>query len=200
MLIGIGFGKYYFKTAVILRDALLVSSLLSNSEAWYNISKENMNQLEAIDLLLLRQILNAPHSTPKEMIYLELGCIPLKDMIKQRRINVLHYILHENTNSLIHKVLIAQLQNPTSKDWGTTVIKDIRDLNLNVTIADISNIPRTMFKNTIRESIRSYSFNNLQIIKEKHTKVNHINHTQLQMQNYLMPNAEISKQISQLMV
>ena len=34
---GIPFGKYYFEVAIILRNSLLVSSILCNCEAWYNI-------------------------------------------------------------------------------------------------------------------------------------------------------------------
>ena len=36
---GIPFGDFYFEVAMILRNSLLVSSMLSNSEAWYNVSK-----------------------------------------------------------------------------------------------------------------------------------------------------------------
>ena len=37
MLDGIPFGYFYFEAAVILRDSLLASSVLCNSESWYNI-------------------------------------------------------------------------------------------------------------------------------------------------------------------
>ena len=60
MLDGIPFGKFYFEAAVILRNSLLVSSMLFNSEAWYNITKAEMELLETVDLMLLRGILNQP--------------------------------------------------------------------------------------------------------------------------------------------
>ena len=85
MLEGIPFGKYYFEVACILWNTLLVSSLLCNSEAWYNLTNSEVKLLESIDLMLLRKILNAPKSTPKEILYLELGCIPLKFIIQKRR-------------------------------------------------------------------------------------------------------------------
>ena len=37
ILNGIPFGQYYFEVALILRNSLLVSSLLCNSESWYMI-------------------------------------------------------------------------------------------------------------------------------------------------------------------
>jgi hypothetical protein len=42
ILEGIPFGDFYFEMAVILRESLLVSSMLSNSESWYNVSKEKI--------------------------------------------------------------------------------------------------------------------------------------------------------------
>ena len=38
MLEGICFGKFYFEVAMTLRESLLVSSLLTNSESWYNLT------------------------------------------------------------------------------------------------------------------------------------------------------------------
>ena len=37
--------------------------------------------LEKIDEQMLRNILKAPSKTPKEMLFLELGCIPLRLII-----------------------------------------------------------------------------------------------------------------------
>ena len=52
MIENIPFGKFYFEVAVILRNSLLISSLLSNSEAWYNVTKSELNLLETVDLIL----------------------------------------------------------------------------------------------------------------------------------------------------
>ena len=51
------FGPYHFEVAVTLRNALFISSVLCNSEAWYNISNEEINKLEQADEILLRRIL-----------------------------------------------------------------------------------------------------------------------------------------------
>ena len=103
ILEGIPFGDFYFEVAVILRNSLLVSSLLSNSEAWYNVTKYEVDFLETIDLMLLRSVLKAPKSTPKEMLYLELGCIPFREIIRKRRLSFVFYILHEDTNSMVYR-------------------------------------------------------------------------------------------------
>jgi hypothetical protein len=66
ILEGIPFGEFYFEIAVILRNALLVSSMLCNSEAWYNVSKPELDLLETVDNQFLRSVLKAPKSTPND--------------------------------------------------------------------------------------------------------------------------------------
>ena len=65
ILEGIPFGKLYYQVAVLLRNSLLVSSLLCNSEAWFNLTKSELDLLETVDVMLLRSLLNARQSTPK---------------------------------------------------------------------------------------------------------------------------------------
>ena len=96
MLEEICFGNYYFQVAVILRNSLFISSVLCNSEAWYNIIAEERDKLEQADEMLLRKILKCPSSTPKEMLYLELNCLPIRIIIMSRRLNLLSSILRED--------------------------------------------------------------------------------------------------------
>ena len=63
-------GSHYFKTAMLLRESILISALLTNAESWHGLNKTHVNQLESIDKLLLRKILKSPISTPTEAISL----------------------------------------------------------------------------------------------------------------------------------
>ena len=188
ILEGIPFGKMYFQVAVLLRNSLLVSSLLCNSEAWFNLTDSELNLLETVDLILLRSIMKAPKSTPKEMLFLELGLQPLRDLIRQRRLNFLHYILTQGADSMIFKVFNKQSQNRQKKDWVTTVLKDLELVGLNVTFADIQAMNKTKWKNIVKLHIREKSLQNLQEIKQKHSKVKELKHVKLEMQKYLLPN------------
>ena len=66
-----------YMLALVLRQAMLASVLLSNSESWLRLSKEDMKKLESVDLLFLRKLLKTPISTPKAGLYLDTGCVPL---------------------------------------------------------------------------------------------------------------------------
>ena len=154
-----------------------------------------MNLFETIDLMLLRNILRVPKSTPKEMLYLELGCLPYKEMIQKRRLMFLYHILHEKPESIVYRFLETQVKKPTSKDWVTTVLEDLKDLNLDVTFADIKVMKLGSFKNMLKQNIEQKALDVLEEKKSTHSKVKHLKHGFLKMQKYLKPsNMQISKE------
>ena len=89
------FGKYFFKVAKILRDSLFINSILLNSEVWYNLSKSNIEDLEKLDNILLKKICEIPSSAPSAFLHLELGTVPIRFILKTRRLLFLQYILQE---------------------------------------------------------------------------------------------------------
>ena len=96
----VSLGEHYFSIAILLRESLFINSVLSSSEVWYGITKQEMKDLENLDLSLLRRILNAPFSVPAEALYLELGILNLETIIKARRLNYLHYLATRNINEM----------------------------------------------------------------------------------------------------
>ena len=181
------FGKHYFVVAMILRNALLISSLLTNAEAWYNLTMTEITDLEKVDESLLRRVLQCPAATPKEMLYLELGVTPIRNIIRSRRLNFLHYILHEEKESLIYKFLKAQLSEPTSKDWGQTVLQDIEEFDMNLSLDDIEKMSEFTFQNLVKKKGEANTMKYLNGVKAKHSKVLHIPHIHLEMADYLKP-------------
>ena len=187
MMEGIPFGKFYYQVGIILRNSLLVSSLLCNSEAWYNVTNSELELLESVDLRFLRSLLKAPRATPKEMIYLELGCVPLRELIIKRRILFLHYILNESESSIILKFFNAQLKNRRPKDWVSSVLKDLQNLKIEQTFSEIKGLKKNTLKRVINKAIISKAFERLINLKENHSKVKHLAYSNLKMQNYLKP-------------
>ena len=58
-------GKYHFEIAVILRNAYLISSMLSCIEVWYNLSELDLRKLEHVDEALMRNIFDCDLSSHK---------------------------------------------------------------------------------------------------------------------------------------
>ena len=117
MLGNVSFGPHYFKMGLVLRESLFLNSILTNSEIWYGLSDTELKQLEDLDLNLLRKILNTPSSVPPEGVYLELGCLNIKTIIKARRINYLRYLISESENSMLYKFFCTQWKYSCKNDW-----------------------------------------------------------------------------------
>ena len=200
VLDGIPFGKRYFEVGILLRNSLLVSSMMFNCEALYNVTDAELNLLETIDLLLLRQLLHAPMGTPKEMLFLELGVIPFREIVRERRLNFLHYIVHEDPNSLLHRFFQTQLKNKTKKDWATTVLNDLEKLDMKeLTMENIMRMKKSTFKNMVKQKIEEKAFEDLENKKSSHSKVEKLEHNILRIQKYLQPSKiQISKEEAQL--
>ena len=151
------FGKFHFEVAILMRNSLMISSLLTNSEAWHNLTEADLRNLEQIDEALLSKILATPISTPKEMLYLELGVIPIRFIIKSRRLNFLKYLLDQSSETLVSQVLVAQLTNPTRNDWGQTIKQDLEEIGLE--IDDVNNMTKNTLGHLLEIKLRPWHLN-----------------------------------------
>ena len=119
-------GPYEIEAALILRGSLLLNGILTNSEVWYGCKLEDFKQLEQIDEILLQKILETPSSTPKCMLYLEIGCKPIRFIFQA--------LYFEG------KYRLFSLQN----DWALTCKKDLQDLEINLySDEDMRHVRRT---------------------------------------------------------
>ena len=172
-----------------------MSTVLCNSEAWFNLSKAELNLLETVDTMLLRRILSTPKTTPKEMLFLELGVLPLREIIKQRRLTFLKYILDQSPDSIIFKVFEKQCENRSKKDWVSTVINDLEELELNVNFGDIQEMNNGKWKSIVKQCIKEKTFSKLNEMKKGHSKVNNVYYSKFELQDYFLPtNQKITKE------
>ena len=185
MLQEISFGHSYFEVANLLRHSLFLSSILLNSEVWYGLTLSDIEQLEQVDQFLLKRILEAPSSTPKVSLYLEMGCLPIRFIIKSRRIMFLHYILNQKQDSLIFKFFKAQLENPVKGDWSEQVKSDISEIDLKLTMEEISILSKESFRTKLKNAINTAAFKWLMNEKGTKTKLKDLCYEKLEMQNYL---------------
>ena len=83
------------------------------------------------------------------MLYLELGVIPIRFVMKGRRLNFLKYLLNKSSETLVSQVPVAQLTNPTRNDWGQTIKHDLEEIGLNIDAVKI------MTKKYLRTFVRN---------------------------------------------
>ena len=88
--------------------------------------------------------MGAHSKTAKEMLYLEIGVMPLRFIIMSRRMSYLHHILSRNKNEQIYKFYKAQERNPIKDDWVLTANSDRNTLN--ISNERILNLKKKKFK------------------------------------------------------
>ena len=185
MLEELTLGDYYFEGAIILRASLFLSSLISNSEAWVNLTKKNVTDLEKVDEQLLRKILSAHPKTPTELLYLELGAIPVRFKLMSRRINYLWYLIHDEEGSLLKNFFEAQCEQPTRGDWVSTVKQDLAVLDIKTSFEEIANISKEAFKKLVKDKVQKAALDYLTNLQLSHSKSSNLCYDDLSLQGYL---------------
>ena len=186
ILNGTVFGPFYFEV-VLLRKTLLVNSILTNSEAWYGLKNVEIEKLEQVDEGFLRRFLEAGKCCPKEILYLETGTFPLRFTIITRRLMFFHYLLNEESESLVSRFLKTQIKNPSKNDWIVSVENDLKLLEIYLSHEDIQALSKQQFKSFVQDKIEEKALKYLNDLKRSHSKVSHIQHTRLEAQAYLAP-------------
>ena len=158
-------GVFYFVIATILRDTILLSSMLLNIEVAFGLTASDMKKLEMTDRILLRRVLSTGRSTPVCSIFLELGLIPPSFIIKARKIMYLHYLLTLDQSQLLYKIFDAQRRSPVKNDWYIRVKSDLEEFGLIMDDDEIKIIKKATFKEQVKQACKQSAFNYL--LKEK---------------------------------
>ena len=84
-------------------------------------------------------------SVAKDLLYLELGILPIRFIIKTGRILYLHHILQQENQSLLYRFFIAQIEDPTPRDWVSQVLEDLEEININLELDKIRHMKKEKF-------------------------------------------------------
>ena len=178
------FGNFIFEVGVILRNSLFVNGILTNIEAAYGLTSAEIEKLEKCDEQLMRAVLETPCTTPREMLYLELGVVPIRYIVMSRRLMFYHYILNQENDSLLYKFFKLQKSKSVRGDWCLTVQEDLESLNITLTEDEIEKCSEYSFKKIVNTAIRKEAFSYLLTLKNSHSKVKHISYETHKMQEY----------------
>ena len=170
MLNKISLGYYYFEIALVLRDTILISKMASSSEIWYDITKQQLRQLEQIDEMFLLQVFCAPKSTPRLNLYIECGRLPLQYVIKTRRMMYYWHILHLDKSELLYKFYVAQKLKANKNDWVTQIIKDKKDLQIEISDEEVARMSKFRFKQLLKDKVNEFATKCFKAIQLKQSK------------------------------
>ena len=97
---------------------------------------------------MLRGILKAPRMTNHE-----LGCLPIRYIVKSKRLNFLHYILNQEEDSQLKTFLNAQNEKSSKTDWTEKMKRDLKEVEIHMSFEEIKEMKETRFKKHIKIQI-----------------------------------------------
>ena len=171
--------------------------MILNSEAWVNLSYNNIRSLEQIDEALLSKILECNGNTSNAMKYLELGVYPIRYELRKRKILYLQYILKQEKSSMMYQVLKATCDNPTKNDFVKTCQQYLDDLDIKLSFQEIENMSKWTFKKLVLEKTKEAGLKYLIGQKAQQTKTSNIHYEDLMIQEYFI-DGNCKKNISKL--
>ena len=123
---------------------------------------------------------------------METGCIPIRFILKSRRVNFLHYILSDKEESLLSNIFRAQCDNPVKGDWVTTVQNDLKELELDISFEPIKAFTKDEFRIKEKKLVRRKAFEYLQNLQQTHSKAMPLKYAELSLQDYLKPDSDMT--------
>ena len=180
-------------SALMLRQAMLHQVLLTNSETWLRLTKGDLKRLEGVDRSFFRRIFQVPTSTPIAFLYLETGCIPIRYVMKIKRIMYLHHILTRKEDALITQAFWAQVHKPLKDDWCMVVGEDLMSIGLgNLSYEDIKNMEQETLRKLLHKKTNETAFMDLLAEKEKSSKLKSLKYNSLAIQPYLTTESNLT--------
>ena len=178
-------GRWRVQSAMLMRNAMLVNSMLFNSEAWQGIVKDDIQQLTRVDQSLFKQLFSSHSKTPTEAHFLEAGQIPLPFIWASRRILYLQTILKRDATEITRQIYETQKRDTTKGDFAQLVNEDCDNIHLDLNEEVISKLEKHEFKKIVKSKIKVAAFNYLKCLQAEHSKIRDIKYEKLEMQPYM---------------
>ena len=185
MLSEVNYGRFTIQTGLIFRDSIFMSKILLNSEVWHSVTKYQIEELEQIDRILFRNILDAHSKTGIEWFYAECGKFDVNTKIKIRRLMYLWHVLSRDKTELIRRIYNTQTITNYTGDWVRLVTADKLDLDITLSDEEIQGVSKNVFAKFVKKKATIYQLKKLNELKQKHSKSKFLNCTELKEAEYI---------------
>ena len=182
--------RYYFECAMVFMNSMLRGSILYAAETYHNLKENELRELERIEENFMRKLLKTSKGCPIVQLYLTLGQIPARFAIMRIRLSFLHYILNEDEESMILKILHLQLKNPTRGDWVSICVDNLKQLDISESFQNIKIMKKNKFDKLLKVRIDIIALQYLTSRQGK--KGGEMSYTEIEISEYLLPHTELN--------
>ena len=178
-------GQHRVEVGLMLRQAILINSLLFSAEAWSGVTDKLLSRLEVVDNALLCRLTGGHSKCPTEFNYLETGTMKLRHILTFRRLMYHHHILTRSDDETIKKIYYKQKENYVRGDWYELLLNDFKFINKSINEDEICAMTKTEYKIVVKKLVEKAAFTYFMQLKSKHSKINEVIYKELKIQPYL---------------
>jgi hypothetical protein len=178
-------GVHKVEVGLMLRQAILINSMLFSAKAWSSVSEKQLARLEVVDTALLRRLTGGHSKCGTEFHHLETATWKLRHHLSYRRIMFHHHILTRDKNETIHKIYNKQKEETLKGDWLNSINSDFDFLKMKIDENEIASTPKSFYKKKIKDLMNKAVFEYLLNEKRAHTKLNDVTYQSFKLQPYL---------------
>ena len=170
MLNEVSFGQYYFETALMFRESMLINSMLCNVEVLYGLTKAHIEKIRSSGQNLFEKNISITSiQTSWEFIH----------RIKCTAVTICgygsyHTLLQKPDSELAKSVFLAQQKFTVKNDWVIQLKDDLEQCQKTLTEDEIKNMKKEKFKKFVKEKIRNLSNAYLLDLQQSHSKSGNI--------------------------
>ena len=184
----VAMGTHRVEAGLLLRKAILHSSLLFSAEAWSNVNTKEIKRLEQVDTHLLKLLLEGHSKCPSVFYHLETGTLMLRHILTKSRMMYHHHILTRKENETILKIYKKQKENHVKGDWYQLLMEDFVFVENGMNDEEIKKIPKETYKKIVKNLVEKAALKTYIAKKETHQKIRHLEYERLELKPYLKSN------------
>ena len=139
------------------------------------MTNTHIEKLESVDTYLWRNVFNSISSTPTISYFIETNSIPIRFIVKGRRIMYYWNIIQRDESELVRKVFNSQTRFPVKNDWVVQLRQDLEECNIKLSDEEIKQMKKEQFKNLVLREIRRLAKEYL--ISQRKSKTENLMHT-----------------------
>ena len=171
-----------------LYESIFLSTVLFKCQSWTNltnITDTHIESLQTLQMKYLKQTMYVPYSTPNKGTLLELGILPVYDVINCRKLLFLHRILNLKEDDPVLKLYEEQNKLPFEKNWANEVSRLREHYNIMLRDSEIKQIKKEKWRTLIKEKAVAKTFHELKDKLELKTKAKNLTYKSFKRQQHI---------------
>ena len=164
----------HIQATIKYHQAINIPKLLTNAEAWVNITPNELTSLENAQNQNLKRLLRIPQGTPTMGLLNELGMWTVQTIIQYKKMLYLHKLINYPDTNTAKQVLLTQIDKP-GPTWWKSILLIGEKIGQEIDIEKISKLSKNQWKKEIREKLQNHHVNNLKEWVKTSKKCKNIN-------------------------